>query len=253
MTLFAFLTLGVLAGSAVAGAFEMHIPLPPRSAATQHEFLLITREIDYWNFRCHPERSRGSPWRYGRDCFTGSFGFAQDDRHTLVPPPNDRSHGDLNDFVDAGATAHFFSHPVPAIFRLDQWLVEKISEIIDVPVRAQDHVTATPAIAAVRPASRYKFFSSKTNGTAPAISCLRKNFYSINEHGQFKLPSPAGPVIPSAVEESRGYNEHRFHEILHSPQDDRSAAYRFFVFSAIAVQLKFSSTRLRPALPKRSR
>jgi hypothetical protein len=51
------------------------------------------------------------------------------------------------------------------------------------PVCSQDHVTTTPAIAAVRPAFRHKFLSSKTDASAPALSRLRKNFYPIDEHG----------------------------------------------------------------------
>jgi hypothetical protein len=51
MALFAFLTFGVLAGSPVARAFKMHISFPPCSAATQHEFLPLTREIRNWNCR----------------------------------------------------------------------------------------------------------------------------------------------------------------------------------------------------------
>ena len=72
---------------------------------------------------------------------------------------------------------------MPAVFRLDHGFVEKIGKIIDMPVRPQDHVTATPAVAAVRPAFRHKFLSSKTDGSAPAVSRLRKNFYPIDEHG----------------------------------------------------------------------
>jgi len=73
--------------------------------------------------------------------------------------------------------AHFFSHPVPAVFRLDQGFVEKIGKIIDVPVRPQDHVTTPPTIAAVWPAFRHKFFSSETDAPAPACPRLCKNFY----------------------------------------------------------------------------
>src|SRR6185437_3847897 len=95
---------------------------------------------------------------------------------------NDRSHRNLDDFVHGCASAHFFSHTVAAVFRFDQGLVEQIHEIIDMPIRLQDHVTTTPAIAAVRPASWHKFFSSKTDGAAPACSRLRKHFHPINEH-----------------------------------------------------------------------
>src|SRR5262245_1162945 len=89
---------------------------------------------------------------------------------------------------------------MPAFFSLNQRLVEEIGKIIDVPVCPQDHVTTPPAIAPVRAAFRHKFFSSKTNASAPAASRLCKNFYPIDEHGGSKLALPATPVIPSQVE-----------------------------------------------------
>src|SRR5436190_2098782 len=173
MSLFAFFALGVLAGCAVARAFEMHIPLSSRSTAAQHEFLLITREIGNWNRRlpianCRLLRSRR--WVF--------FLFRQ---------PNNRPYRNLYDFVRARAAAHFFSHPVPAVFRLDQGFVEKIGKMIDVPVRPQDHVTTAPTIAAVGPAFRHKFFTSETDAPAPASSRLCKNVYPIDEHGSAAL------------------------------------------------------------------
>src|SRR5262249_11531008 len=96
--------------------------------------------------------------------------------------PNDGPHRNLHGFVRARASAHFFSHPMPTIFSPDQGLVEEIGEIIDMPVRPQNHVTTAPAIAAVRPAFRYNFFPSKTGGPASAFSRLRKNLYQIDEH-----------------------------------------------------------------------
>src|SRR5712671_3261057 len=131
MSLFAFFALGVLAGRAVARAFEMHIPLSSRSTAAQNEFLLIAREIGNWN--CRLLRTRR--WVF--------FFFRR---------PNNRPHRNLYDSIRARAAAHFFPHPVPAVLRLDQGLVEKIGKIIDVPVRPQDHITTSPTIAAVGPA-----------------------------------------------------------------------------------------------------
>src|SRR6267154_1325194 len=129
MSLFAFFTVGVLAGRPVTGAFEMHIPLSPCSAATQHEFLSITREIDNWN--CRLLRTQSWALDVGRWAF---FFFRR---------PNNRPHRNLYDFVRAATSAHFFPHPMAAVFCLNQGLVEKIGEIIDVPVRTQNHVTAT--------------------------------------------------------------------------------------------------------------
>jgi hypothetical protein len=56
-----------------------------------------------------------------------------------------------------------------------------------VPIRLQDHVTATAAIATVRAAFRHKFFSSKTDAPTPAFSCLRENSYPIDEHSSAAL------------------------------------------------------------------
>src|SRR5947208_17014440 len=108
MSMFTFFALGVLAGSTVTRTFEMHIPLSPCSAATQHEFLPITREIDDWNCRLPVGERRLLPVR----------------RWTFfcLLRPNDRPNRNLYDFVDAGTAAPFFSHPVPAVFRLDQRL-----------------------------------------------------------------------------------------------------------------------------------
>ena len=61
-------------------------------------------------------------------------------------------------------------------------LIEKIGEIIDVPISSQDNVPAASAVATVRPTSRYKFFSPKTDAPSPALSGLCKNFDAINEH-----------------------------------------------------------------------
>ncbi len=117
--------------------------------------------------------------------------------------PNDRPHRNLYDFVHGRAAAHFLSHPVAAVFRLDQWLVEKIGEIINMSVRPQNHVAPASAIAAIRAPFRHKFLAPKTDGSAAAVSCLCKNFDPIDEHGGFKLPSARTRVIPSEVEGSR--------------------------------------------------
>ena len=63
-------------------------------------------------------------------------------------------------------------------------------------IRPQDHITAAPAISAVRPAFRHKFFPSETDAPAPAFSRLRKNLYPIDKHGAFKVPLAVTYVIP---------------------------------------------------------
>src|SRR5215467_6069108 len=112
----------------------------------------------------------------------GRLDFTQDHRHDLLAAPNDRPHRNLRNFVRPCTPAHFLPHSMAAVLRLDDRLVEKIRQIIDVPVRTQDHVPATAAIAAIRPAFRHEFLPSKTGAPAPAFSGLCKNSYPIDEH-----------------------------------------------------------------------
>src|SRR5262245_66385561 len=125
MSLFAFLALGVSARRSVARAFEMHIPLSPFSAATQHELLAITREISKWSCRLPIANRRLLRIRLRTfDIERYVFFFFR--------RPNDRPERNFHDFVRASASAHFLPHPVPALFRFDQRLIEEIGEIINV-------------------------------------------------------------------------------------------------------------------------
>src|SRR5438093_11433950 len=112
MSLFAFFALGVLAGRSVARAFEMHVALSPCSAAAKQEFFAIAYKIGNWN--CRLLRIR----RWTFDVGHWAFFFFR--------PPDNRPHRYFHDFVRACASAHFFPHPVPAVFGLDDRLVEKI-------------------------------------------------------------------------------------------------------------------------------
>ena len=98
------------------------------------------------------------------------------DSQTTVP---DRH---LHDLRRRAAAVHLLPLPVPAVFRLDDRLVKKAGEIIDVNVGAQNDVAAPAAIAAIRTALRDKFLAAKTDAAAPAISGLRKHFDSIDKH-----------------------------------------------------------------------
>jgi hypothetical protein len=77
---------------------------------------------------------------------------------------------------------HLFAHSVTAAFPLDDGLVEKVREIINVAVRAENHVAAAPAVSAIRSTFRHKFLSPKTDRAAAATARLRKNFDSIDKH-----------------------------------------------------------------------
>jgi hypothetical protein len=65
---------------------------------------------------------------------------------------------------------------------LNDRLVEEIGEIINMPIRSQDHVAAASAIAAIGPTFRHKFLAPKTDAPAPALPGFRKNFHPINKH-----------------------------------------------------------------------
>ncbi len=52
------------------------------------------------------------------------------------------------------------------------------------PIRSQNHIATAPAVTAIRSALRHKFLAPKTDATAAAISSLRENFDSIDEHDQ---------------------------------------------------------------------
>jgi hypothetical protein len=111
--------------------------------------------------------------------------------------PYNRPHWDLHDFWQRRTPVHLLSHPVRAALRFDDWFVEKIREIIHMPIRAQNHIAAASAIAAIRPAFRHKFLPPKTHAPAATVPRLCKNFNAINEHCAFRLPSAATHVIPT--------------------------------------------------------
>ena len=57
----------------------------------------------------------------------------------------------------------FLSHSVGAAFPLDERFIEKVGEIIRVPIRAQNDIAAATAIAAIGSAFRHKFLPPKTD------------------------------------------------------------------------------------------
>ena len=133
---------------------------------------------------------------------------------------------------------HLFPHAVPARFRLDDRLVEQIRQIIGMHVGAQDHIAAAAAIAAIGPAARDKFLAPETDAPAPAVTGLGENFDSIDKHFDARFVSPNVRTFRAPV-----------------TQRGRRAGSRRVPSSpaAIALQPNFSSARLRPARPKRSR
>jgi hypothetical protein len=52
---------------------------------------------------------------------------------------------------------------VTAAFRLNDRFVEKVREIIDVPIRAENHIAAAPAVTTVGSTFRHKFLPPKAD------------------------------------------------------------------------------------------
>src|SRR5215471_8820093 len=156
MSRLSFLAFGVFTRRAVAETFEMDVSFSARSAFAKNKFLTVARKID------NGTRSLGD--------------------FSVVCWPHDCSDRNFDDFVERGAAVHFFAHPVPAAFRFDERLVEKIRKIVGVTICEKNHITAATAIAAVRTALRDKFLPPKADAAAAAGPCLGKNFDSIDKH-----------------------------------------------------------------------
>jgi Asp/Glu/hydantoin racemase len=58
---------------------------------------------------------------------------------------------------------HFLSHSVSAVLCFDDRLVEKVREIIDVPICAENHLAAAPAVTTVGSTFRHKFLPPKAD------------------------------------------------------------------------------------------
>src|SRR5436189_6475513 len=101
---------------------------------------------------------------------------------SLFRMPDDRPNGHVHDFGRRGAAMHFLSHPMPAVLRLYDRFVKKIREIVDMSICTQNHVTAAPAIAAIRSSFRHKFLAPKTHATSPAVSSFLTNLDRIGHH-----------------------------------------------------------------------
>src|SRR6266566_4764306 len=184
MSLLAFFTLRVLARRAIARALEMHIAFTSCSAPTKYKFFAVADKIDKRPdcrlliadcglFVLLARCVCVGRWALG----VGRWGFL------FVNRPDDCANWNLHNLVRARASRHLFSHSVPAVPCLNDRLVKKIREIINMPVRLQNHVAAASAISAVGPAFRHKFLPPKTDGAAPALSRLCKSFDPIDKHG----------------------------------------------------------------------
>jgi hypothetical protein len=70
-----------------------------------------------------------------------------------------------------------------AAFPFDQRFVEEAPQVIDMPIRAQNHIATAPAIAAIGSAFWDKLLPAKTHAAAPAVAGLSENFDTIDKHG----------------------------------------------------------------------
>ena len=77
---------------------------------------------------------------------------------------------------------HLFPATVSAIFRLNNRLVEQVSQMVGMLIGAEDNSPASSAIAAIRPALGHKFLAPKTDTPAPAFSGPGKDFDAIDKH-----------------------------------------------------------------------
>jgi hypothetical protein len=95
-----------------------------------------------------------------------------------------RSYRYFHDLRDRAFPVHLLPLPVLTVFCLDDRLVEKVREIIDVNIGVQNHVAAAAAVSTIGSTFRHKFLAAKANATAPAISRLGENFNPIDKHGE---------------------------------------------------------------------
>ena len=77
---------------------------------------------------------------------------------------------------------HFLALAVNTALGLDDRLVEQVRQIVGVNVSAQNNIPSTPAIAAVGAAFRDKFFASKTDAAATAVTSVRHDPDPVDEH-----------------------------------------------------------------------
>jgi len=107
--------------------------------------------------------------------------------HSAIHIPqlvNDRSNRNLYDFVRRIFAMHFFPAPMSAVFRLNERLVEKMSEMVGMLIGPQNNIAAAPAVTAIRSALGNEFLAPETDAPASALSGLRKNFDAIDKHDE---------------------------------------------------------------------
>src|SRR5207237_2191694 len=75
-----------------------------------------------------------------------------------------------------------FPAPVSAVFRLNDGLVEQMSELVGMLISPEDNIAAATAVTPIRSPLGNEFFAPETDAPPAALSGLRKNFDAIDKH-----------------------------------------------------------------------
>src|SRR5438105_7176888 len=169
----------------------MHITFATRTTFAEEKLLAIAGEIS--------EELGPGLLVHGTRCFFANFTAIDrtfEARNGIIlllvsnPPSaihipqlvNHRSHRNLDDFIRRIFAVHFFAAPVPTAFRLDNRLVEKMSEVVRVLISLQDNIAAASAVTPIRSPLGNEFLAPETDTPPSALSGLRKNFDAIDKH-----------------------------------------------------------------------
>src|SRR5258706_5978914 len=96
--------------------------------------------------------------------------------------PDECSARNLHDPVLSCRSIHSLAQAGVARFGDQTRRVELGDQIVQIMISLQNHVTATPAIAAARPALRYERLAMKRNASFAAVASVRENFDFIDKH-----------------------------------------------------------------------
>ena len=116
------------------------------------------------------------------DFFFARAGGDGRERRTGGQSIDQRAHWDRHNFVRTGLARAFLGSATIAIFRADMRLVKERGERVDVRIRAEHHIAALPAVAAVRPAFGHEGFAAEAAGAVAAIAGFGVDANVINEH-----------------------------------------------------------------------
>ena len=154
--LFAGVTLGVLAGHPVGGAFEVGVSLAAISSFAKQELLSILGQV-------------GNGFLLGRLPVL------------LAGPVDDRAHGNPHNRRRTTSAVLVFPFSMAAAPRTDERLEKKRDKIVDVVAGLQDNVSPFAAVAAVRTAVGDEFFSAEAAASVAPVPGLGVNANLVNK------------------------------------------------------------------------